>query len=62
MISMASGDPIDQQREQRWPGRTNDKPKIEFEEWEEDSEFDDMEGIFGQPVNGQLSDADDDDC
>ncbi|KAI0774246.1 hypothetical protein C8Q74DRAFT_1269130 [Fomes fomentarius] len=62
MISMASGDPIDQQREQRWPGRTSDKPKIEFEEWEEDSEFDDMEGIFGKPVNGPLSDADDDDC
>ena len=60
---MASGDPIDQQREQRWPNRTSDsKPRVEFEEWEEDSDFSDMEGIFGQPANGHGPDADDDDC
>ncbi|RDX55588.1 hypothetical protein OH76DRAFT_1396980 [Lentinus brumalis] len=64
MISMASGDPVDQQREQRWPNRTGDNmPKVEFQEWEEDSDFSDMEGIFGNPVNGANGvqpDADDD--
>ena len=66
MMSMASGDPIDQQREQRWPNRTADNmPKVEFQEWEEDSDFSDMEGIFGPPVNGANGaqpQADDDDC
>ncbi|RPD67192.1 hypothetical protein L226DRAFT_529578 [Lentinus tigrinus ALCF2SS1-7] len=66
MISMASGDPVDQQREQRWPNRTADNmPKVEFQEWEEDSDFSDMEGIFGVPVKGANAvaqpDADDDD-
>ena len=65
-MSMASGDPIDQQREQRWPNRTADNmPKVEFQEWEEDSDFSDMEGIFGPPVsgaNGAQPQADDDDC
>lgn len=50
MISMASGDPLDEQREKRWPNRTvAGQPKVEFAEWEEDSDMSDMEGIFGYP-------------
>ena len=57
MIVMASGDPVDQQREQRWPNRTfTNKPKVEFPEWEEESDFSDMEGICGPMPR----DADDD--
>ncbi|TBU32800.1 hypothetical protein BD311DRAFT_749753 [Dichomitus squalens] len=52
MMSMASGDPLDEQREKRWPNRTVDsKPKVEFADWEEDSDLSDMEGIFGFPPN-----------
>ena len=47
---MASGDPLDQQREARWPNRTADaQPKVQFHDWEEDSDLSDMEGVFGFP-------------
>ena len=50
MMAMASGDPVDQQREVRWPNRTADaQPKVQFHDWEEEDEVDDMEGIFGFP-------------
>ncbi|KAI1795205.1 hypothetical protein LXA43DRAFT_970852 [Ganoderma leucocontextum] len=56
MISMASGDPLDEQREKRWPNRTvNGEPKVEFAEWEEDSDMSDMEGIFGFPRNTKFA-------
>jgi len=54
--SMASGDPIDMQREKRWPNRmnnsngapqTNTGVKVNFDAWEEDDDFSDQEGIFG---------------
>lgn len=56
MISMASGDPVDEQREKRWPNRTvNGQPKVEFADWEEDSEMSDMEGIFGFPRDAKFA-------
>ena len=49
MKSMASGDPLDIQREARWPNRTEATgtrgPKVQFQPWEEDSEYSDQEGI-----------------
>ncbi|KAI0771598.1 hypothetical protein BD413DRAFT_613103 [Trametes elegans] len=52
MIAMASGDPVDQQREQRWPNRTADnQPKVEFKDHEEDSDFSDLEGVMGEFVS-----------
>ncbi|KAH9853500.1 hypothetical protein C2E23DRAFT_777126 [Lenzites betulinus] len=67
LISMASGDPVDQQREQRWPKRTEDaQPKVEFQDWEEDDEYSDTEGVMGPPTagttaNGAAADARSDD-
>ncbi|KAI0375610.1 hypothetical protein BV20DRAFT_959607 [Pilatotrama ljubarskyi] len=59
MMSMASGDPVDQQREQRWPKRTEDnQPKVEFKDWEEDSDFSDMEGVMGPPTAQAHDDSD----
>ncbi|PCH41065.1 hypothetical protein WOLCODRAFT_137165 [Wolfiporia cocos MD-104 SS10] len=47
MRSMASGDPVDVQREKRWPNRTTSlNPKVHFKTWEEDSDMSDMEGIM----------------
>ena len=51
MIAMASGDPVDQQREARWPNRTAaQQPKVQFHVWEEDEDLSDMEGLFGFPA------------
>ena len=47
MISMASGDTLDVQRDKRWPNRTSSmNTKVEFMPWEEDSDEDDLEGIM----------------
>ncbi|KAI0832389.1 hypothetical protein BC628DRAFT_1310050 [Trametes gibbosa] len=66
LISMATGDPVDQQREQRWPKRTEDAaPTVEFRDWEEDDEYSDMEGVMGPPTapgskaNGGGAESDD---
>jgi hypothetical protein len=56
--SMASGDPVDIQREKRWPNHTTTTasrgPKVEFAPWEEDSDYSDQEGLIppGQAVQG----------
>lgn len=45
---MVSGDPVDIQREKRWPNRTgqsNQGVKVQFKPWEEDSDYSDVEGI-----------------
>ncbi|EMD40754.1 hypothetical protein CERSUDRAFT_111333 [Gelatoporia subvermispora B] len=56
---MASGDPVDVQREKRWPNRTSThNPKVEFTRKEEGSDVSDLEGIF---PGGADSDDDDDD-
>ncbi|KAN0097512.1 hypothetical protein V8E55_001958 [Tylopilus felleus] len=58
--SMASGDPIDMQREKRWPNWTANTAaapqagtgvKVNFERWEEDNDFSDQEGLFGPIIN-----------
>ena len=44
--SMASGDPVDQQSDKRWPNQTPaNNPKVEFQPYEEDSDYSDMEGV-----------------
>jgi hypothetical protein len=51
---MASGKPLDMQREERWPSRTETNPmgapgvKVARQPWEVDSDYEDMEGVFGQ--------------
>ncbi|KAJ7283553.1 hypothetical protein C8J57DRAFT_1292881 [Mycena rebaudengoi] len=49
---MASGQPLDMQREARWPNRTGEPGstagvKVQFQPYEEDSDFSDQEGIMG---------------
>ncbi|KAJ6602552.1 hypothetical protein DFH09DRAFT_1470295 [Mycena vulgaris] len=48
---MAGGEPLDMQRETRWPNHTGDNNagvKVEFEPYEEDSEYSDQEGVMGR--------------
>lgn len=51
---MASGQPLDMQREERWPSQTETNAmgatgvKVVRKAWEVDSDVDDMEGIFGE--------------
>lgn len=58
--SMASGDPVDMQREKRWPNRTANNTgtpqtgagvKVNFDPWEEEEDFSDQEGIFGPIID-----------
>ncbi|KAJ7507915.1 hypothetical protein B0H11DRAFT_1969295 [Mycena galericulata] len=49
---MASGEPLDTQREMRWPNRTGEPGnnvgvKVQFQAYEEDSDFSDQEGVMG---------------
>ncbi|KAG1892368.1 hypothetical protein F4604DRAFT_1565189 [Suillus subluteus] len=59
---MASGDPLDMQREKRWPNRTGNTAyptapqtgagvKVKFEPWEEDSDYSDTEGVGGPIID-----------
>lgn len=57
MKSMASGDPVDLQREKRWPNHTGQGttqgPKgvqVDWNPWEDDAEYSDQEGVCGYPV------------
>ncbi|KAJ7665526.1 hypothetical protein B0H17DRAFT_1090798 [Mycena rosella] len=58
---MASGEPLDTQRELRWPKRTGDGNlagvKVNFEAYEEDSDFSDQEGVMSgyNPATGILN-------
>ncbi|TFK75817.1 hypothetical protein BDN72DRAFT_785842 [Pluteus cervinus] len=46
--SMASGGPVDLQREERWPNRTEQQGvKVKWKPWEESSDYSDEEGILG---------------
>ena len=51
---MASGKPLDMQREERWPAQTETNAfgasgvKVIRQPWEVDSDADDMEGLFGE--------------
>jgi hypothetical protein len=60
---MASGDPIDAQREVRWPGHlappipgASGTLNVNFQPWEEDSDYSDTEGILRpyDPKTGYL--------
>jgi hypothetical protein len=51
MKSMASGDPVDMQRGQRWPMTDVKGVKVEFKPWEEDSDFSDQEEVE-PPISG----------
>jgi len=44
--SMASGLPLDAQRESRWPNQTNPAIEVEWKPWQEESDFSDTEGVF----------------
>jgi hypothetical protein len=68
MKEMASGGPLDMQREKRWPNRTGNISypsapqtgagvKVRFDPWEEDSDYSDMEGIGG-PIIDKTKDED----
>ncbi|TFK43450.1 hypothetical protein BDQ12DRAFT_675007 [Crucibulum laeve] len=47
MKEMAEGDPLDIQREQRWPNRTGTGGvQVQLKAWEEDSDYSDEEGIL----------------
>ena len=43
---MAKGDPVDIQREMRWPNRTGRGVKVDFKPQEEDSDYSDDEGLM----------------
>ncbi|KAG6857091.1 hypothetical protein H0H87_009652 [Tephrocybe sp. NHM501043] len=45
MMAMAGGDPVDIQREKRWPNHTTQGVKVEFKPFEEDSDYSDEEGL-----------------
>ncbi|KZT20365.1 hypothetical protein NEOLEDRAFT_1075745 [Neolentinus lepideus HHB14362 ss-1] len=50
--SMASGDPVDMQREKRWPNHTEGSMtgvKVQFQPWEENSDYSDSEGLMPAP-------------
>ncbi|KAJ6539439.1 hypothetical protein B0H19DRAFT_1179101 [Mycena capillaripes] len=46
---MASGEPLDTQRERRWPNRLapNSGVKVPFQDYEVDSDYSDQEGLMG---------------
>jgi len=54
MESMANGDPIDAQREKRWPNQTVTGVQVSLKPWQEDSDYSDEEGIFDQIKPGQM--------
>lgn len=49
MKNMADGDPVDIQREKRWPNQTPAGVKVELQPWQEDSDYSDTEGILPRP-------------
>lgn len=55
---MADGEPLDLQRERRWPEQkpegelpTKSSVKVNFKPWEEDPDYSDTEGVIGQAVS-----------
>lgn len=54
--AMASGPPVDEQKEKRWPNQTPaNNVKVELKEWQEDSDFSDTEGIMGYNMRSSVS-------
>lgn len=65
MKSMASGDPVDLQREKRWPNHTGQAApqgpakgvQVEWHPWEEDEFYSDQEGVCGyRAIDVDISD------
>ncbi|KDR83650.1 hypothetical protein GALMADRAFT_86044 [Galerina marginata CBS 339.88] len=50
MKNMADGDPVDIQREKRWPNQTPAGVKVELQPWQEDSDYSDEEGVIPPPL------------
>lgn len=44
--SMARGEPLDVQRETRWPNQTTAAIEVAWKPWQDGSDFSDTEGIF----------------
>jgi len=57
MKAMAEGDPLDMQREKRWPNQTNTGVQVELQPWQEDSDYSDEEGIL-PPISLQQEKGD----
>lgn len=55
MKSMADGDPVDIQREKRWPNQTKAGLAVELQPWQEDSDYSDEENLFGFIPSNQVS-------
>lgn len=72
LASMASGEPVDMQRERRWPQHTpvsvpnvpqnGAGVKVNFESWEEDDDFSDLEGVCGPIDTSQIGNASDEEA
>ena len=64
---MCSGPPLDAQREERWPGQTETNAagapslKVKRQPWETDSDYEDMEMIFGEHMGPVDHDHDESD-
>ncbi|KJA30186.1 hypothetical protein HYPSUDRAFT_61027 [Hypholoma sublateritium FD-334 SS-4] len=52
--NMASGDPLDMQREKRWPLQTPAGVKVELKPWQEDSDYSDEEGVLPAPYAAKV--------
>lgn len=57
---MATGDPIDIQREKRWPNQTASGVKVDLKPWQEDSDYSDEEGVFPPPKGFVFKPTDED--
>ena len=55
--SMAGGQPLDMQREARWPGQTNPAIEVEWKPWQDDSDVSDTEGMLGPTSSSLISQA-----
>ncbi|KAF5344148.1 hypothetical protein D9758_008845 [Tetrapyrgos nigripes] len=50
---MAGGEPLDKQREARWPNQTGSELEVKRKPWEEDSDYSDEEGLMGSMDPGE---------
>jgi len=55
---MAQGDPLDTQREKRWPNRTTTGFKVDIKPWEEKSDYEsDDDGEYVLPKAHEMETA-----
>jgi hypothetical protein len=53
---MISGEPLDKQRDIRWPNQTGPDLQVKRQPWEEDSDYSDEEGLMPPMETGEYSD------